>query len=65
MECWPHGFIEALRAELVDGTICSAGPTLHPLTVNTPYYSHAGLAMKKGARPSTVLQPETVYLAET
>ena len=65
-----RGFVEALRAELIYERSRVHVTMVHPPSVNTPFYSHAGSVMDKTPRPPPpVYQPEmlgeAVYLAGT
>ena len=54
-----RGFTEALRAELVHDLLAVQVTMVHPPSVNTPFYSHAGSVMQKTPRPPPpVYQPE-------
>ena len=65
-----RGFVEALRAELIHERSGVHVTMVHPPSVNTPFYSHAGSVMDKTPRPPPpVYQPEmlgeAIYLAGT
>ncbi len=65
-----RGFTEAVRAELLNDRSAVHITMVHPPSVNTPFYSHAGSVMDKTPRPPPpVYQPEiigeAVYLAGT
>ena len=65
-----RGFVEALRAELIHERSRVHVTMVHPPSVNTPFYSHAGSVMDKTPRPPPpVYQPEmlgeAIYLAGT
>ncbi len=65
-----RGFTEALRAELFNEGSAIHVTMVHPPSVNTPFYSHAGSVMQEAPRPPPpVFQPElvgeAVYLAAT
>ncbi len=65
-----RGFTEAVRAELINEHSRVHVTMVHPPSVNTPFYSHAGSVMEETPRPPPlVYQPEMVgealYLAGT
>ena len=65
-----RGFTEALRAELFNEGSAVHVTMVHPPSVNTPFYSHAGSVMDKAPRPPPpIYQPEligeAVFLAAT
>ena len=65
-----RGFTEAVRAELINERSRVNVTMVHPPSVNTPFYSHAGSVMDKTPRPPPlVYQPEMIgealYLAGT
>jgi short-subunit dehydrogenase len=65
-----RGFTEALRAELVNDRSAVHVTMVHPPSVNTPFYSHAGSVMDEAPRPPPpVYQPEiigeAIYMAGT
>jgi short-subunit dehydrogenase len=65
-----RGFTEAVRAELVDEGSAVHVTMVHPPSVNTPFYSHAGSVLDRSPRPPPpVYQPEilgeALYLAGT
>ena len=65
-----RGFTEALRAELVHERSAVQVTMVHPPSVNTPFYGHAGSVMQKTPRPPPpVYQPEmlgeAIFLAGT
>ena len=65
-----RGFTEAVRSELASERSDVHITMVHPPSVNTPFYSHAGSVMTKSPRPPPpVYQPEligeAIYLAGT
>ncbi len=66
-----RGFTEAVRAELINERSHVHVTMVHPPSVNTPFYSHAGSVMgdKSPRPPPPVYQPEilgeAIYLAGT
>ena len=65
-----RGFTEAVRSELLHERSAVHLTMVHPPSVNTPFYSHAGSVMTKTPRPPPpVYQPEmlgeAIYLAGT
>ena len=65
-----RGFTEALQAELVHERSAVQVTMVHPPSVNTPFYSHAGSVMDAAPRPPPpVYEPEmlgeAIYLAGT
>lgn len=65
-----RGFTEALRAELLHERSGVHVTMVHPPSVNTPFYSHAGSVMDTSPRPpAPVYQPEilgeAIFLAGT
>ncbi len=66
-----RGFTEALRAELIHERSAVHVTMVHPPSVNTPFYSHAGSVLKDRSPrpPPPVYQPEiigeAIYLAGT
>lgn len=65
-----RGFTEAVRAELVNEGSAIHVTMVHPPSVNTPFYSHAGSILDRSPRPPPpVYQPEiigeAIYLAGT
>lgn len=65
-----RGFTEALRSELVHERSGVYLTMVHPPSVNTPFYSHAGSVMDETPRPPPpIYQPEmlgeAIYLAGT
>ena len=65
-----RGFTEAVRAELLHEKSAVHLTMVHPPSVNTPFYSHAGSVMTTSPRPPPpVYQPEilgeAIYLAGT
>ncbi len=66
-----RGFTEAVRAELINEASAIHVTMVHPPSVNTPFYSHAGSVMGQASPrpPPPVYQPEiigeAIYLAGT
>ena len=65
-----RGFTEAVRSELVHERSAVHITMVHPPSVNTPFYSHAGSVLDRSPRPPPpVYQPEilaeALYLAGT
>ena len=65
-----RGFTEAVRSELIHDRSSIHITMVHPPSVNTPFYSHAGSILAKAPRPPPpVYQPEiigeAIYVAAT